>query len=188
MDIDRPRQNHDTSQGRIKFLLPKLKAVMLRPEFRIVFLCLAWFVLSRAKTGQQFFSPFLIFCVAQLQFRLSSSALWTRVPSWVRNIGVLWYVFWIAVSLFAGLYGGLIIELYPDDNPVVMASAECILLRQLIQYLFGVDYFPLMYIWLGTLFVALFDWSFMLSPEEECVASEIKKNRVRNKKKTEKIN
>lgn len=181
--MDRPRQNHDTPQKRVKFLLPKLKEIMLRPEFRIVFLFLAWFVLSRAKTEQQFFPPFLVFCVTLLQFRLSGYAPRTRIPSWIGNIGVIWYAFWIAVSLFAGLYGGLIIKIYPEDNPVVMASAECILLRQLIQYIFGADYFSLIYIWLGTLLIAIFDWSFMLSPEEQYATSEIKKNQVKQKNK-----
>lgn len=183
MDIERPRQNNFARQNRIIFLLPKLRELTSRPEFRIVFLCLAWFVLSRAKTHQQFFPSFLVLCIALLQFRLSGYARRTRIPSWIGNLGVIWYVFWIAVSLFSGLYGGLCIELSLEEIPVVMATTEYILLRQLIYYIFDADYFPLLYIWLSTFCVALFDWSFMLSPEEKNATSEIRKNRVRAKKK-----
>lgn|GEM_PF-2822218 len=186
MDIDRPRQNHGSLENRLRFLLPKLKTVFLLPEFRVVFLCLAWFVLGRAKTEQQFFPPFLVFCIALLQFRLTGYDPKTKIPPWVGNIGVIWYVFWIAVSLFVGLYGGLQIELYPEDNLVVTASADFVLLKQLINYIFGADYFPLMYIWLATLFVALFDWSFILSPEERNATSDIKKSQVRQKRKKQK--
>lgn len=181
--MDRPHQNYGTSRNRVKSLLPKLKEIMSRPEFRIVFLCLAWFVLSRAKTEQQFFPSFLVFCVALLQFRLSGYAARTRIPSFIGNIGIMWYILGVAISLFSSLYNGLIIEIYPEDNPVVMGTAEYILLRQLIQYIFGADYFPLMYLWLGTLFVAFFDWSFILSPEEKYSTGEIKEHHARQKKK-----
>ena len=186
MDIDRPRHNQVTEQHRVTFLLPKLREITLRPEFRIVFLCLAWFVLSRAKNEQQFFPSFLVFCIALLQFRLSGYARRTKIPPWIGNIGVIWYVFWIAVSLFAGLYGGLSIGLSPENTPIVMSTTEYLMLRQLIHYIFGADSFPLLYIWLTTFLVALFDWSFMLSPEEKSATSEIKKNRVRSKKKKQK--
>lgn len=183
MDIERPHQNEFSRRDRVTYLLPKLREVTLRPEFRIVFLCLAWFVLGRAKTEQQFFPSFLVFCIALLQFRLSGYARRTRIPLWIGNLSIIWYIFWIAVSLFAGLYGGLYIELSLESTPVVMAATEYILLRQLIYYIFGAEYFPLLYIWLGTFCIALFDWSFMLSPEEKNATSEIKKNRVRSKKK-----
>lgn len=177
MDIDRPQQN------RINFLLPKLKEVLLRPEFRIIFLCLAWFVLSRATTEQQFFPSFLVFCIALLQFRLSSLKGHTKIPAIIENFGVIWYVFGIALSLFAGLYNGFTIELLPDDQLVLIPAAEYFLLKQLLHFLFAADYFPLLYIWLSTFCVALFDWSFLLSPEEEDNTSELKKKRLRQKKK-----
>jgi len=183
VDINRPRQNQITFHNRIHFFFLKSKQLLLRLEFRIVFLSLAWFVLSRAKTEQQFFPPFLAFCIALLQFRLAGYAPRTRIPLWVGNIGIICYVFGIAISLFAGLYGGLYVEIHAEDTPVVMASAEFILLRQLIHSIFGADCFPLLYIWLGTLFIALFDWSLMLSPEEKYATKEIKKNRIRQKKK-----
>ena len=183
MDIERPRENGYSRQKSITFFLPKLREVTLRPEFRIVFLCLAWFVLSRAKTEQQFFPSFLVFCIALLQFRLSGYARLIKIPPWIGNIGVIWYIFWIAVSLFTGLYGGLYIKLSPEDTPVVSASADYILLRQLIHYIFGTEDFPLLYIWLATFCIALFDWSFILSPEEKKATSQIRKNRVRSRKK-----
>lgn len=183
MDIERPRQNYAPPQNRGKFILLKLKEIMLRPEFRIVFLCLAWFVLSRAKTEQQFFPSFLLLCIALLQFRLSGYGPKTKIPAIVGNIGVIWYVFWIATSLFAGLYDGVVIVLSPENNLLLMVSSEFLLLRQLISYLCGAPYFPLLYVWLGTLFVALFDWSFMLSAEEKDATAEIRKNRLRQKRK-----
>lgn len=180
MGITPPRQKQNSPPPTI--LIRKLKEVTSRSEFRITFLCLAWFVLSRAKTEQQFFPPFLVFCIALLQFRLSGYHPRTKIPSFVGNLGTIWYVFWIAVSLFAGLYGGFVIQLSTEDFPLVMATQEYILLRELIYYLFGVDHFPLLYVWLGTFFIALFDWSFMLSMEEKHATAEIR-NRPQQKKK-----
>lgn len=182
MGINPPRQKQNSPPLSPQFLITTLKEITSRFEFRITFLCLAWFLLSRAKTEQQFFPPFLVFCIALLQFRLSGYSPRTKIPSLVGNLGVIWYVFWIAVSLFVGLYGGLVIQLSSEDYLLVMAAKEYVLLRELIHYLFGVDYFPLLYIWLGTFFVALFDWSFMLSTEEKHATAEIQ-NHARNKKK-----
>jgi hypothetical protein len=145
------------------------KQAILHPAFRVVMAILGWLTLTRAVGSvHQFFPSFLIWCIALLQFRLSLE-IKSKVPFWIKNLGIILYAFGIAISLFALIFDGLVLGYQPNGDPCISVTPEYPLLEQFVQLLFGTNSCQLVYLWLGTFLVTIFDWCIFLTPKEESI-------------------